>query len=87
MKLLNLKGTSITEMDCFFIKKVSEISNITPTLAATAADSNGALNIWLDDDMKFRCESMRWLTRVDYQIYSDVALVKQWYKKWIKEIK
>lgn len=84
--LLELQGTSIKEMPVFFISKISEIENITTTQAATAAGSNGAINIWIDDDGHFRCESMRFYSTLDKQVYSDVNKVKQWAKKWLKEI-
>lgn len=86
-QLLNLEGTSVKAMDCLFFTKPSEINKVTPTVAITTADTNGAINIWLDDDMHFRCEAMRYFCSVDKQVYSDVSKVKAWAKKWLSEIK
>jgi len=85
--LLDLEGTSIKEMQAIFIKKASEITKVTTSAAVTAAGSNGAINIWLDDDMHFRCEAMKFMVTVDKQTYSDVSKVKAWAKKWLSEIK
>jgi hypothetical protein len=84
--LKNLAGTSIKEMPCFFIRSTRGIKKITPTLAATAAGSEGAINIWLDDDMKFRCEAMRFGKTVEGKAFSDVLKTEQWTRKWIKRI-
>lgn len=86
-QLLNLEGTSIKAMDCLFFTNPSEINKVTPTLAITSADTNGAINIWLDDDMHFRCNAMRNRKSVDKQVYSDVSKAKAWAKKWLSEIK
>lgn len=86
-QLLDLEGTSVKKMDCLFFTKPSEINKVTPTTAITAAGSNGAINIWLDEDMHFRCDAMRFMQSIDKQVYSDVNKVKRWAKKWLSEIK
>lgn len=74
-------------MDCFFLKKPIEIKKVTKTLAATAAENNGAINIWIDDDGNFRCESMRFFQSLEKQIYDDINDAKTWARKWLSEIK
>lgn len=85
--LNGLEGTSIKEMDCFFIRRVSEVNKVTPTLAATTAGENGALSIWMDDDNHFRCEASKYLINVDKKIFSDIGMVKDWLRLWMKKIR
>lgn len=86
-RLERLKGVRRKFTDAEFIKKASEIDKkIKPKVACTSAGDNGAINIWIDDKGKIRCEAMRWCNSVDNQIYDDLKPVKIWAKKWLLEI-
>ena len=87
MVILNdLEGTGRKETKAIFINKAFQVKKITTEIAVTAAGDRGAINIWLDNDNRFRCEAMRYLKCVDTQIYSDLNKVKAWAKKWLAEI-
>jgi hypothetical protein len=56
MYLVNLTGVKKKEVPCEFFKKSKEIDKIFKKgLAATATDYNGAINVWIDDNDKYRC--------------------------------
>jgi hypothetical protein len=55
-------------------------------MAATAADDNGAINVWRTDDGKYRCLSCRHLQTIDYQVFDKAADVAAWTKTWLKKI-
>lgn len=84
--LNDLEGTNRKETKAIFIRKAFEIKKIKQDLAVTAAGSNGAINIWLDDDNHFRCQAWRYMESMDKQTYSDVNNVKIWAKKWLSAI-
>lgn len=86
-QLVGLKGTNGKEIDYFFIKRVTQIKKITKNLAGTNAGSNGALNIWIDDDNNYRCESMKFKSVLESKIFSDVKDVSKWLKEWNIKIK
>ena len=88
MATLNgLKGTYIKEMEFEIFRKPSEISKILKkNKAAVAADDNGAINIWNDDEGFIRCESMRFCISLDVQKFSKIGDAKSWAEKWLIEI-
>lgn len=75
------------EVDCFLLLSVDEIKFITPKLAATAAGSNGAINIWLNDDLNFECSAYRNLVKIDEAEFSDISKLHIWVRKWLNKIK
>jgi hypothetical protein len=87
--LLNdLEGVSIKDTKALFFKKPSDIDVIFHNgYAATAADTNGAINIWKDEDDNIRCEAMRHLVSIDDKVYENLLDVKMWAKKWLAKIK
>ena len=86
--LRNLKGTSVEEIECEFITKPSEIKDILENgKACTAADSNGAINIWKDDNGLIRCESMAYFRSLDTKEFENIEDVEKWTKKWLRKIK
>ena len=86
MTLNNLEGAKNKEMECFFISKSEDISKISFDIAGTAAGDSGAINVWLDDDGHFRCESMAYMRTIEKMAFSDVDKAKKWVKKWLKKI-
>lgn len=87
MTLKGLKGTTIIDMECEFFKKTSQIKKILESgKAATTANTNGAINIWKDDEGFIRCESMRHYFILDEQKFTKIIEVKNWAKKWLIEI-
>lgn len=88
MPVLNgLEGVKKKETPCKIFNKVGEVKNILKSgEAATTADSNGAINVWVDDDGYYRCESMAWMRTLDKQIYKKMSDVNKWVSIWLKKI-
>ncbi len=88
MALIGLEGTDGREIPHQFIERSSSIKKATMDsgIAYTAAGSNGAINIYQDDDGQIRCQAMRYCRTIDKQKYSKVKDVKVWADKWLKEI-
>lgn len=88
IKLRGLPGISVDEIDAVYINNPSEINKaLGKGLAVTAANYNGAFNIWKDDNGIIRCESIRYCQRLEYKEYSDIKQVEKWAKKWLAKIK
>ncbi len=86
-KLCNLEGIKKEKIDAEFFGKALEIKKILDSgKAATAADENGALNVWKDDEGFFRCTAMRFCSTINEERFADFKDVEKWAKKWLKEI-
>jgi hypothetical protein len=87
-QLTNLEGLTKKSIDALFIQKGSDIEVILMNdYAATAANYNGAINIWKDDEGNIRCESMRYFTRLETKIYKKISPAIKWTDKWLIKIK
>jgi len=56
-------------------------------VAATAADDNGALNIWDDKFGKYRCEAMRYYVTLESKSFTALAEVAKWAAAWLIKIR
>lgn len=69
---------------------VQSVSGVLRALASgktpTAAGDNGAINVWVDDEGKFRCEFMRWRSTVDAQVFQFKKQVAAWLKVWFPQM-
>ena len=87
-ELKDLFGVKAKSVDAVFFKRAAKIETIlSNNMAATAADYNGALNIWKDDEGKIRCEAFAHYKAVDNNMYSSIPPAIKWAKKWLKKIK
>ena len=93
MELIGLSGTRNTRRAERFESPAEAIKWLRKRVACTAADSNGALNVWDDRDGNYRCEAFRHLVvgwsislRVDSQTFTSYKAVREWVAKWLKEI-
>ena len=55
-------------------------------LAASAAGSDGALNVWRDDVGMYRCEFMRFRRTVDSRVFHRLIEVRGWLKEWLPKV-
>lgn len=80
MPLKNLEGVSATELEHLFFKSPNEIrlSNLKKRIAYTSAESNGAVNIYLDDDGFLRCERFFYQKCVDKKVFTNMKDVRDW---------
>ncbi len=70
------------------IKKGSDIEVILNNhYAATTAGSNGAINVWTDDDWAIRCEVQRYQRTLESKTYTNVKSAIKWVDKWLPKIK
>jgi hypothetical protein len=51
--------------------------------AMTFAGDAGAINVWIDDKMRYRCAFMRFLSVRDMQEFTTKAAVRGWLKVWL----
>ncbi len=86
--LKDLEGVSKKEIPCEFIKKPSAIRKLLKSgKAATIADTNGAINIWRDDEGFIRCNVMAWMISIEKKKYKTFKDAEKWISKWQKKIK
>ena len=87
VKLHGLEGISVKEIDAEFIRSGKEIEAIlNRNLAVTAAGSNGAINIWKDNDGWIRCEAMKYCSLVDKKIFNNIKDTIRWANKQLLDI-
>lgn len=88
MPLLKGLPDKTGSVDCLMIKTATDIRVILDNhYAATKAGSNGAVNIYLDDNFFIRCEAQVLCKRVDSKKYTSMSAAIKWTDKWIKKIK
>lgn len=51
--------------------------------AVTSSGSNGALNVWLDDEGWYRCEFHRHLRVIGRERFRWKAAVDEWLREWL----
>lgn len=85
-----LKGLQNTKKDrgAVFINRSTQIGRILRSgYAATTAKSNGAINIWIDDDKVIRTEASRLCVTIDSQTHENMKSAEEWVKEWLQKIK
>lgn len=83
---VGLPGTK-RNLESVFIRTVAKLSaTMKAGKCATAADDNGAISAWIDDDGKYRYEAYRRLRTINSQTYTTLRDVKKWYAEWLKNI-
>ena len=85
--LVNLDGLSKESINATFIKSAKEITKLTKDLALTAANTHGAINVWIDDDGKFRGNIYKFYVLEDSIITHDILHITNWLKKSLIKIK
>lgn len=55
-------------------------------MPVTAAGDCGAINVWLDDDLEWRCEFMRWRGTVCSLTTTKKGVVYEWLREWFPQI-
>lgn len=87
-QLSDLKGTNGESIDTLFVHAGFEIDIVLRNnMAVTAADNNGALNVWKDDEGNIRCEAMRYCRTLEEKTYKTVEQAIKWVDKWLEKIK
>jgi hypothetical protein len=86
-ELAGLKGLKKT-IKAVFIKKGEEICKVMEAgHGATAADQNGAINVYRADDGLIRCEAMKFQQIIEQKSYKTAGPAINWANKWLKLIK
>lgn len=84
--LSGLPGTT-GDVEAVFILTASEaVEKIQEGYAVTAAADNGAINVWVDDSGKYRCEAQRYCVSVDSQEFNRLMDVAAWVREWLGRI-
>lgn len=85
--LIGLDGISENERVVGFIDHHSDIQVlINNKMAATASGSNGAINIWEDDNGKIRCEAMVFMHVKSSEIFDNIFMAQVWFDNWMERI-
>jgi len=86
-QLTNLSGLS-SAIDCEFFTHLTDIKPILKRgIAATTANTNGAINIWVGDDGHYRGSLNRHQQTLCEIMSVDFIDVRELCKKWLKQIK
>lgn len=88
MELTDLKGSLVNPKPALFIFKPIDVECIINNgYAATCAGSNGAINVWEDEeDGGYRAESMNNLVLSDEIYVDELEKIQPWLEKWMKLI-
>ncbi len=88
MTLTGLEGVKQKTVECKLFTKVGELKKIIESgFAATTADTNGAINIWMDDNNILRGEALRNFYTINSATFKSFSELKVWAKEWITKIK
>lgn len=89
MELSDLKGCLSNPKPALFLFKPTDIGCIIGNgYAGTCAHSNGAINVWEDEeDGGYRAEAMRHFSILDEIYVPELKELQPWLKKWMKAIK
>ena len=83
-KLTDLPGVSDKEVECGFFQTISGCQTVLRQFkAATAAGDKGAINVWVDDDGRYRVAFCRRLIVVNTRNFATLAEVRVWLKKFM----
>ena len=86
-QLTDLEGLK-SPIDCVIFSRVSEIRSILKKgMAATTADTNGAINVWIDLNGFYHGSLHRHQQTIGKIMSSDFLDVRELCKKWINQIK
>ena len=87
-KLQGLSGIKAKTIDAVYFNKSSEVYSILKNqMAATSSGDSGAINIWIDDEKKIRCESYKNGIPLESKIYVRIESVVKWTKEWLNKVK
>lgn len=82
--LIDLPGTNGREIECEFATSVAGmIRGITRHMAATTAGDHGAVNVWVDDEGRYRSNFYRFMSTKDEQVFTSVKSLREWLKVWM----
>lgn len=86
--LTDLSDAPLKEMPCVFIEVAHNLPHVLrKDMAVTAADVNGAINIWYDKDRLIRCERQRYMRRMDEKKYKTMIGAIKWLERALELIK
>lgn len=83
-----MKGVKKELVTAYIIMKPSDIDKIlSKETPVSAADDNGAFNIWYKDNGELWGESFRWLVTQELRQFENIEAAKKWAAKWFRKIK
>lgn len=88
MPIIDLRNTTPSEKDYrFFTQFRKAVSIMNDGLVASAADNNGAIDVYKDDDGNIQVRVHRHWQVIFENSYVSEELAKPVVNKWLKEIK
>ena len=81
--LVGLPGTSGNTEAEEVHSRTAAIRALRSGIAATASGDAGALNVWIDDGGKYRCEFMQHRATVRADVHQFIAAVDAWLAEWL----
>lgn len=86
--LIGLPGVRRKKVRAYAITSVTQaVRYLRERQAITAANDEGALVVHLDDAGVWRCEFMRYLRTINASQFKHIAVVAQWLKEWMPQMK
>lgn len=85
--LTSLPGVSGKDLEAPFFRSVTAaMDGIKHHRAVTSAGDQGAINVWIDDDGKYRCAFMVRSTTDNSIVVSTEREVRTWLKEWFPKL-
>ncbi len=86
MQAVGLPGTRKVRRVEMFRTPAGAIRLLRKRIVATAANDNGAVNVWDDREGFYRCESYRHMSILESRRFSNLREVRSWLKEWLRKI-
>ena len=87
MQLIGLPDTRKIRHCERFRTPAGAIALLRRKIVGTTADSNGALNVYVDKFGKYRCIAMRYCCEIDSQTFTSLVAARKWVIEWLEKIK
>lgn len=79
MSLSGLSGTNGSVRESMFCYNVTDcIKNVNAHMTVTSANDNGAINLWVDDDGKYRGERLRYCITQSFVVCKTKKELRKW---------
>ena len=81
-ELTGLPGVKRKIVPCKMVRTITAALTVTRKVATTAANYNGAINVWIDDAGDYRAEFCRYLRTKGGGAFKIKSALRDWLREW-----